>query len=65
MTFDCDMIPGCDECGNDDGPHRYDGRDLCLDCLEMLYPDKAGTDVLAIEGKVDPVLLPRDPRTFT
>lgn len=24
----------CDECGNDDGPHRVNGRRLCLDCVE-------------------------------
>ena len=27
-------MPGCEECGNDDGPYEYRGRHLCLECLE-------------------------------
>lgn len=27
-------VAGCEECGNDDGPHRVEGRSLCLDCVE-------------------------------
>lgn len=28
-------VRGCQECGNDDGPHQSnDGRRLCLDCME-------------------------------
>lgn len=28
-------VKGCEECGNDDGPHKgVDGRRYCFDCLE-------------------------------
>lgn len=29
-----ELVRPCDECGNDDGPHRVNGRRLCLDCVE-------------------------------
>jgi hypothetical protein len=31
------IVVGCEECGNDDGPHVLDGRRLCQDCLETAY----------------------------
>lgn len=50
-------VPGCEECGNDDGPHHYEGQNLCLDCLELLYPggEKRAVDLT----KVDPIHLTR------
>lgn len=45
-------VPGCENCGNDDGPHRYAGQDLCMDCLEMLHPGDPATDVLVHDHEV-------------
>lgn len=35
MTAPTTHVPGCYECGNDEGP--WSG--LCSDCIEELYPD--------------------------
>lgn len=42
---------GCEECGNDDGPHHHRGRWLCLDCLEA--------EPAIDPAQVDPIHLPR------
>lgn len=31
--LDIDLHIICEECGNDDGPHQANGRQLCADCL--------------------------------
>lgn len=60
---------GCNNCGNDDGPHRYKDLWWCLDCLERCHPGDETTDVLVHDHEVgtpaidpdtvDPIHLPR------
>lgn len=35
-----ELVATCEECGNDDGPHRVGGRRLCLDCAETTLPSR-------------------------
>lgn len=41
------LVPGCSECGNDDGP--YDG--LCLDCRMASHHDVAVASVVEAEPR--------------
>lgn len=45
----------CEGCGNDDGPYRFGGRWLCLDCLEAedeLEDGDVGTPVVVHDHAV-------------